>query len=311
MIRYLLIFSVLFSFIYSKDLDIRKLQTTFFDEVISVNIFKKYFPTYLNIRCPNENINCHKDKISNLRTWETTKKNKNLQTELTNRKNKIKINKNYYQRLVKIVKENIKNKIFFSSQFISLIDLNRQLFIVLYYNKEENKFYIIGSDLISSGDIQREMEIQRGEDHYLKTPTGLYSVSKGWRSDGKYNIDNTTLGYGKKGRFIYYLGKYKTIRYNTFTKDGEKIYNKEKWNLISDTLNFAIHSHKSTAKMGKPYSHGCIRMTNELNYFLDNQLVLHKNFIQDEKWRLKFVKQPNQLTNKNIAGEYIIIVDKI
>ncbi len=311
MIKYIFSIFIFISLLSSNSLDIKELQKSFYDEVIVVNIYKKYFNTYLEMSCINDDIQCYKDSILNISAWGTTQNNNKLQNELLNRKDKISLNKKYFNKIIEKIEEKIENKIFFYSQFVSVVDLERQLLIVLFYEDKDDKFYFIGSDLISAGDINREGEVKKGQDHYLKTPIGLYQIKKGWRSEGKYSIDNETLAYGSKGRFIYYLGKHKTIRYNTFTQDGEKMYDKEDWNLISDTLNLAIHSHKSTAKMGKAYSHGCVRMTNELNCFLDNQLILHKNFLKNGDWKLKFAKEPNSLKNKNIAGEYLIIFDKI
>ena len=311
MSKFIFLLLIFTTTLFSTNLNIKDLQKLFYDEVIVVNIYKKYFSSYLDLRCETEDTYCFKESITNISSWESTEQNKKLQNDLRNRKNKTYISNKYFDKLVKKVDDKIANKIFFYSQFITVVDLNRQLFVVLYYDDKKDKYHFIGSDLISSGDINREAEVKKGQDHYLKTPTGIFTISKGWRSKGEYSLDKKTLGYGEKGRFIYYVGKHETIRYNTFTKDGKKMYNKKDWELITDTLNLAIHSHKSTAKMGKAYSHGCIRMTDELNFFLDNQLVLHKNFFKNGKWKLKYAKEPKSLENKNIAGKYLIIFDKI
>ena len=63
--------------------------------------------------------------------------------------------------------------------------------------------------------------------------------------------------------------------------------------------------------MGEPNSHGCIRMTDELNRFLDNNSILHKNMLEGNKWLHKYVKEPNNTKYQNLAGEYLIIFDKV
>lgn len=209
-------------------------------------------------------------------------------------------------------KLSVHKKSFTHSQFITVIDLSRQLLILLLWKDTKKSFHFIGSDLISSGNMEKESKVTIGEDHYLKTPTGIYRVKGGWRSDGKVLDDNITLPYGKKDRFVYYFGKQKSIRYNTFDKNGTKITDKKKWQLIEGELEFAIHAHKSTTTLGKPFSHGCIRMSNELNIFLDNNLVLHKNaFDGNRKWDMRYIQAPNYDKNNTLAGEYLFVFDKI
>lgn len=309
--RYIFIIIFFISSLFATNLKIKQFQNSFYDEVLQINIYKKYFPTYFKQVCEDDNIRCIKDLIENISLWDSTQSNLSLQNELKYRKQSTYLSKKYFNNLEQKVRLKLKDKNIRNMQFISIVDLNRQIFIVVLYDIYKDIFYKIGVDLISAGDINREIEVKKGEDHYLKTPEGVFSINNGWRSEGKLNLDNRTLGYGEKGRFIYYLGKQKTIRYNTFDKNGTKIYDKSKWKLITDDINLAIHSHKSTAKMGKAYSHGCIRMSDEMNSFLDNNLVMHKKFFKNDKWRLKYTDQPLTLENRDIAGEYIIIFDEI
>ena len=71
-----------------------------------------------------------------------------------------------------------------SSQFLTLVDLSKQVLIVVLWDKEANDFYPIGFDFISSGNIKREKEVTNGDDHYFKTPAGFFNIKSGWRSDG-------------------------------------------------------------------------------------------------------------------------------
>jgi len=132
------------------------------------------------------------------------------------------------------------------------------------------------------------------------------------RSDGKFKkYDNTTQAYGSKGRFIYYFGKMNAKRYDTFDKNTEKIKDLNTSKIIDDTLNFAIHSHNSNSKLGEKLSHGCVRLSDDLNLFLENNLVLHKNFYKDGKWKLRFSYEPKNVVNKNLSGSHIFILEHL
>jgi len=215
-----------------------------------------------------------------------------------------------YKRLIfsKINKNKIKN-----DEYFSVVNLKKQIYTILLYVKKEDKLYLIGSDLISSGNKNKEVEVKYGDDHYFDTPTGLYEVKKGWRSKGKYkDINKTVQSFGKKDRFIFYIGKMTKQRYNSFNH-GVKIKNQKNYNLINDTLNFAMHSYNTknkNFKFGKKESHGCVRMSDELNQFLDKNLVLHKNFFNNNKWKLKNSKKPKDIKNIRLKGAYILIIDK-
>lgn len=221
------------------------------------------------------------------------------------------INKTFWSRSRDIVYKNIVQKNINISQFISLIDLSRQLYILFLYDNKNQNLHFIGMDLVSTGNIDREAEVLFGEDHYLKTPTGIYQSSTGWRSDGRYNSDGKTKGYGDEGSFVFYFGKQKSIRYNTFDQNGTKIKDKENWKLISDDMQLAMHAHSSTHLLGLPYSHGCIRTTHKLNEFLDNNMVLHKNKLLDNKWVYEHTYPPKKPNFYNYSGKYLIIIDKI
>jgi|GEM_PF-1247228 len=308
MLKFILLTLLSFYILCADTTIVKQLQVEFNNDVIEINIFRKRFNTYLTNKCQTD-FSCIKNYVNLLKTWDTVKNDKYL---IFLRKNSsYKLNKDPYYW------EKIKNKLqhknidFNHSQFVSVIDLEQQLFILTFWNNETHQFFYIGKDFISSGDMEREIEIELGDDHYLKTPAGIFKAKAGWRSDGELNKDNTTFGYGYKDRFVFYFGKQNTVRYNLFDKNNEKIYDEEKWKLITDKLNLAVHAHISYKPMGKPYSHGCIRMTDELNVFLDNNLVLHKNSLDGEKWIHKYSQKPISPKHYSYAGEYLIIFDKI
>lgn len=308
MIRTILFVILLLTSTFANTTKIKELQNQFKENVIEVNIYRKRFATYLKKNC-DDNFECFKSNINRLKSWDTVKNDKFLKYIKNERLSKIQFNKEYWEQLQYKLKA--KNIDFGSSQFVSVIDLEKQYYILTLWDNEKKDFEFIGKDLISSGNIKREAEVKFGEDHYLKTPAGVFTSKMGWRSDGKFSDDNVTQGFGVKDRFVFYFGKQKTIRYNTFDKEGNKIYDVDKWKLISDKLDFALHSHKSSAPFGEPYSHGCVRMTDELNRFLDNNLVLHQNLFDGSKWLHKYSKAPNNPQNHNFAGKYLIIFDNI
>ena len=123
--------------------------------------------------------------------------------------------------------------------------------------------------------------------------------------------DKITMPYGKKDRFVFYFGEQKGLRYNTFDVNNTKIKDPKKWALITDKLQLAIHAHTSTAPLGIPNSHGCVRMSNELNLYLDNNLVFFKHLYKGEKWIHPYKKPPLRPKNHNLAGEYMLVVNSV
>jgi len=304
----LLVITILFSYLSSNTLDIKKLQNEFNINVIEVNAFKKRFNSYLKRNCA-DNFECVKSNINRLKSWETVQNDKFLKYIINKKLVLTKFDQEYWNQL--LIKLDKKSLHFDSTQFVSVIDLESQLYILTIWDNDANEFRYIGKDFISSGNIKREAEVEFGDDHYLKTPSGVFVSQIGWRSDGEYGDDNVTLGYGEKDRFVFYFGKQNTVRYNTFDENKEKIYEPENWKLIRDQLDLAVHSHKSSKPMGEPNSHGCIRMTDELNRFLDNNLVLHKSMFKNNKWLRQYTKEPENPNYHNFAGKYLIIFDNI
>jgi len=308
MIKSLILILFLYKMGIANTVNIEQLQAKFNQEVIELNAFTKRYGSYLRKNC-NDNLSCYKKTINTLKSWETVQNDIKLNSILHKKNTLLKPDNEYWNSIVNKLKT--KKIQLNNTQFVSIIDLEKQLYIVTLWDEQTQQFQYIGNDLISSGNIYREKEVRFGEDHYLKTPAGVFRSKQGWRSDGRRSDDNITLGYGYKDRFVFYFGKQDTIRYNTFDKNKNKIYDKEKWQLIKDQLNFAVHSHKSSRPMGQPNSHGCIRMTDELNRFLDNNAILHKNILDGNRWLHKYAKEPNNLKYYHLAGEYLIVFDKI
>ncbi len=310
----------------STNITVQQLQKEFIESVIVANKYKSRFKHYLSSICGDIYLNdkCVNDRIEYIKTWDTVIGDQVLINAIDRRIERLALNKEkfeqkiiefddeYWAKAKEVLKKKLQYKKLERSQFISFIDLSRQKIVIVLYDINENDFYPVGVDLISSGNMNREASIEYGEDHYFNSPKGVFRIRGGWRSDGEEN-DDGTLGYGAKDRYIFYLGRQKSIRYNTFDKEGNKIEDKSKWKVIKDELEFAIHAHESDMPLGGAYSHGCIRTSNELNKFLDTNLVLHKNNIDMSSfsWTQRFVSSPKDPKCHTLAGEYVIIVDQL
>ena len=217
---------------------------------------------------------------------------------------------NFYWKRAKVLLSKHKKHLR-TSQFLTLVDLSKQVLIVVLWDKKANDFYPLGFDFISSGNIDREKEVSAGADHYFKTPAGFFSIQSGWRSDGKTYTDNFTKPYGKKDSYVFYFGEQTSLRYNTFDANKTKIKDQKKWKLITDKLKFAMHAHTSTAPLGTPQSHGCIRMSDDMNIYLDNNLVFFKSLYKGKKWTHPYKKPPTRPKNHNLAGNFMLVVNSI
>ncbi|MDA3909468.1 MAG: L,D-transpeptidase [Sulfurimonas sp.] len=279
LLRVCIVFLFLPLILQSSTLNIKEIQNDFYDTVILRPLYDKY------------------------------RKKSLVDKALKERAKKFRIYNSYWEKAKKELYK--KSEYLSSSQFLTLVDLSKQVLIVVLWDNEEKNFYPIGFDFISSGNIQREKDVTTGEAHYFKTPTGFFNIKSGWRSEGEIYKDKVTMPYGKKDSFVFYFGEQKSIRYNTFDKNDTKIKNPEKWTLITDKLKFAMHAHVSTAPLGIPQSHGCIRMTNELNIYLDNNLVFFKHLYDGKKWIHPYKKPPTRPKNHKLAGEFMLILNSV
>jgi len=222
---------------------------------------------------------------------------------------KFTLTKKYFKRAKKQLFK--KRKYLKKSQFVSLIDLSRQVMILSVWDQQKKDFFPIGFDYISSGDINREIETKKGQDHYVKTPQGFFKIKSGWRSYGETNKDNIVKPYGRKGLFIFNFGIQNSVRYHTYDKNGKRIKNKKKWKLINAKLHFAMHAHSTTQTLGIPRSHGCIRMSEPFNKYLDNNFVFFNHLYKKNRWTHPYQSAPKHPRNQKLAGQYLMVRDKI
>jgi len=281
--------------LYASSYNLAEIQNDFYTNVAIKPLYAKYYANSIDVLCKKQNQECYNDFI---------------QKSLKKRKKKFHITNRYWKKAQQHLLE--KQKYFTSSQFITLVDLSKQVLLLALWDNDLKTSYPIGFDFISSGNMKREIETKSKEYHFFKTHTGLLDIQSGWRSDGKIADDNVTMPYGQKDSYVFYFGIQKSIRYNSFDINGTKIKDVSKWKLISDTLALAMHAHKSSVPLGRANSHGCIRISNELNAFLDNNLVFFQPFFNNKKERTHpYNKAPKEPKNHPLAGKYLFVLNRI
>jgi len=297
-------------YLYSSTYNLVEIQNNFYTNVAIKPLYIKYYGKSIDARCKERNEVCHNSELLKIMKNTPPTKNSLIKKSLAKRKKKFYITNSYWKKALQHLSS--KQDAFRFSQFITLVDLSKQVLVLVLWDNDTKTFHPIGFDFISSGNINKEIKTNTGEDHYLKTPSGLFGIQSGWRSDGKILDDNVTMPYGQKNTYVFYFGKQKSIRYNTFDKNGNKIKDTNKWELITDKLQLALHAHKSSAPLGKPNSHGCIRISNELNHFLDNNLVFFKELYNNKKeWKHSYNKPPKEPKNYQFAGKYLFVLDSM
>ena len=293
---------LLSTFVQANAYNIKLIQGDFYNKVVLEPLYNKYYKKSLEKACKNKGKDCYAIRLSNFM------QKKYVKYALKKRTAKFTLDDKYLTQAQFHMRANKWR--FTSTQFITLVDLSKQVFAILLWDNETKTLLPIGFDFIASGAMEREKEVKKGEDHFLKTPTGFFPIVSGWRSVGKIYADKYTMPYGKEDRFVFFFGLQKSVRYNSF-KNGKKIKKKKDYKLITDSLNFAIHTHISRKSLGIPASHGCIRMSHELNVFLDNNLVFFKHLYRNGGWIHPYKKPPLSPRNYELAGEYMFIIDKI
>jgi hypothetical protein len=309
--RYFFLFFIFTPFLFSQDSFIQTLQKNFIQYVNEPHIYKRYYSNFINTQCTHEDTECLALVIQRLKAWQSVQNNHTFQKALNDYFKRITLSKKKQEKIKAYVQNIIEQKNITNSQFFTFIELDTQRLSTLFYDATHANISIIGTDLISSGNMQKEKDITLGQDHYLKTPTGIFESLQGWRTNGKLNDDGITKPYGHKGRFVFYFGQQHSIRYNTFDAHKQKITNENDYTLIKDTLELALHANESIFSLGKPHSHGCVRVSNELNIFLDERLILHANNIHNKQWINKTAQAPKNFKKQPYFGKYLIIVDSI
>ena len=106
---------------------VKNLQIEFAKSVLETNIFRERYSNYLEKKC-GDDINCIQTKIDMLKQWDTVQNDNKLWYKYKNKSYLFNYEDNYWKKIQnKLNNKNIKLE---KSQFVSVIDLEKQLFIV-------------------------------------------------------------------------------------------------------------------------------------------------------------------------------------
>ena len=182
------------------------------------------------------------------------------------------------------------------SQYFVYVDRNpsAQFVTVGFYDQVENRIEFLGTDLVSSGNVEK------GGD-YFETPTGVFEnlvENFSYRAMGTPNQDGWR-GLGAKDSRVWDFGDQKSVKKY---KEG---------NTISQ-MRLLMHStdpDKGEQRLGRIDSKGCVRISQGLNRFLDAYAILDQNYEEwakskPDSWLLKKDRHPVAY-----PGRYLIIGD--
>lgn len=183
----------------------------------------------------------------------------------------------------------------FSNECFIFVDANpnAQIIFVGIFDFENNKIHRIGIDRVSTGNSKRA--------GYWLTPSGVYENTLrniGWRALGTKN-DKGWRGLGKKGSRVWDFGW-------QFTKETQNSKISER------KIRLVLHATDpefGTKRLGQVDSMGCVRISAEMNYFLDHYGIIDREYEKNKNnkkvsWLLKKNRLPTPL-----AGKYLIIQD--
>jgi hypothetical protein len=178
---------------------------------------------------------------------------------------------------------------FDSSQFFLLVDRNHEVqkVFVAFYDAAEGKVTLIGAEKTSTGNPAR-----RG---YFETPTGIFEnkpANMSYRALGTKNSKGWR-GLGAKGSRVWDLGWQRTIK-------GR-----------GEPMDIRLLVHATDPEFGEPRlghvdSKGCVRITAQLNRFLDRYGVLDQEYEGNVK--AKYVLLPHR-SPIPFAGKFVVVVE--
>lgn len=208
------------------------------------------------------------------------------------------IDKDYEKKIilkVLIFFSTLKSKRHIPDQFFVFIDRNpdKQIAFVGIFESSRYKIHKIGVDKISTGNNKRA--------GYWLTPIGIYANSLefvGWRAEGTKNSKGW-MGLGRKGSRIWDFGWQVTEK-----KPNSKLDERKIRLLLHSTDPF-----DGEKKLGSAASQGCIRISSQLNNFLDHYGIIDSEYEKNRNkkrisWLLKKDRQVSPL-----AGKYVIVED--
>lgn len=226
-------------------------------------------------------------------------KSPKLQQVLEERRQRlVNLGQSYYDFIRKDVAHQLtkSGRDFAESQFFVYVDRNpsAQFVTVGFYDAGRKQIDFLGTDLISSGNIEK------GGD-YFETPTGVFENlvdNFSYRALGTPNQDGWR-GLGAKDSRVWDFG-------------DQKGYKKYKNGNTVSQMRLLMHStdpDKGEPRLGRIDSKGCVRISHGLNGFLDTFAILDRNYEQwvktkPDSWLLKKDRKP-----VSYPGKYLIIGD--
>jgi len=165
----------------------------------------------------------------------------------------------------------------------------RQLIFVCFFDHENKEIVEIGRDKISTGNPQRKGD-------YFFTPTGIFKntiENSSYRALGTKN-EQGWRGLGEKGSRVWDFGWQRSY----------KIVNNVKMYIDIRLLLHATDPDLGEQRLGGQDSKGCIRISGNLNKFLDYFGIIDKDYEKRQHWSLKKDRQP-----VSYQGEYLLVGD--
>jgi len=179
------------------------------------------------------------------------------------------------------------------SQYFVFVDRNpdTQLIMVGFYDRESLAIDVVGWDYTSTGEPSRH--------GFFITPTGMFEHSTeiiGYRARGIPN-ESGWLGIGVKGSRVWDFGWQKTGS----TQGGH-----------TRTVNIRLHMHATDpvhgeARLGRPDSKGCVRVSGSMNRFLDFYGILDEDY-EENPHRAPWLLDPQRET-VSYPGRFMIVAD--
>jgi len=185
---------------------------------------------------------------------------------------------------------------FDSTQFFAYADRNpkTQFIVVGLYDATSGRIEILGTDLISSGNIEK------GGD-YFETPTGVFENNLdnfSYRAQGTPNQEGWR-GLGAKDSRVWDFGYQRGLK-------------KYKAGNTMSQLRLLMHStdpDRGEARLGRTDSKGCVRISQGLNRFLDTYAILDSHYeewakTKPDSWLFRKERKPTAY-----PGKYLVIGD--
>ncbi|MDD5071560.1 MAG: murein L,D-transpeptidase [Patescibacteria group bacterium] len=215
-----------------------------------------------------------------------------LQTEFAERiGNRAEIDSDYQNEIIQDALRRFAAADIKESQYFLYADRNseRQLIFVCFFDYDSKEIVEIGREKISTGNPQRKGD-------YFFTPTGIFKntvKNSSYRALGTKN-EQGWRGLGEKGSRVWDFGWQRSY----------KIINGAKMFIDIRLLLHATDPDFGEQRLGERDSKGCIRISGNLNRFLDHFGIIDKDYEKQRHWSLEKSRNP-----VFYQGEYLLVGD--